>query len=98
MKEYGTRQPEYAKRMNTTIADFQAMKGVTDAQLEGEKGYGGDAVGISLKSSLKSSVQRAYLEFIVAPPEQCIHIKRWQSVKKARLSRSGMRQLNLINS
>jgi hypothetical protein len=72
---------------------------VTDAQLEGEKGYGGDAVGISLKSSLKSSVQRAYLEFIVAPPEQCIYIKRWQSVKRpARLSRSGMRQLNLINS
>jgi hypothetical protein len=86
MKEYGARQPKYAKLMDAAIADSQAMKGMTDAQLEekwGEKGYGGDAAGIPLKSVDESA--RAYLELIVAPSEQYIYIKRWQSVKKPHL-------------
>jgi hypothetical protein len=88
MKEYAARQPKYAKLMNAAIADSQAMKGMTDAQLEekwGEKGNGGDAVGIPLKSLEENGAPRAYLELIVAPAEQYIYVKRWQSVKKARL-------------
>ena len=88
MKEFAARQPKYAKLMNAAIADAQAMKGMTDAQLEekwGEKGYGGDAVGIPLKSLEENGAPRAYLELIVDPAEQYIYVKRWQSVKKARL-------------
>src|SRR3954454_4080951 len=87
-KEYAKLDPKYAKLMDAAIADAQAMKGMTDAQLEdkwGEKGYGGDAVGIPLKTLSESSAPRNYLELIVAPVEQYIYIKRWQSVKKARL-------------
>jgi hypothetical protein len=88
MKEYSARQPKYAKLMDAAIADSQAMKGMTDAQLEekwSEKGYGGDAAGIPLKSVDESGAARAYLELIVAPAEQYIYIKRWQSVKKPHL-------------
>jgi len=88
MKEYAAHQPRYAKLMDAAVADSQAMKGMTDAQLEdkwGEKGYGGDAVGIPLKSLEESGASRAYLELIVAPTEQYIYIKRWQMVKKPRL-------------
>jgi hypothetical protein len=88
MKEYSARQPKYAKLMDAAIADSQAMEGMTDAQLEekwGEKGYGGDAAGIPLKSVDESGTARAYLELIVAPAEQYIYIKRWQSVKKPHL-------------
>jgi hypothetical protein len=88
VKEYAVRQPKYAKLMDAAIADSQAMKGMTDAQLEekwGEKGYGGDGVGIPLHTLGEASAPRAYLELIVAPAEQYIYIKRWQTVKKARL-------------
>jgi hypothetical protein len=87
-KEYAALDATYAKLMDAAVADAQAMKGMTDAQLEekwGEKGYGGDAVGTPLKSLGESSAPRNYLELIVAPAEQYIYIKRWQSVKKARL-------------
>ena len=87
-REYSTRQPKQAKLMDAAIADAQAMKGMTDAQLEekwGEKGYAGDAVGTPLKSLEESGGPRTYLELIIAPAEQYIYIKRWQLVKKPRL-------------
>ena len=88
IKEFAAHQPNYAKLMNAAIADAQAMKGMTDAQLEekwGEKGYAGDAVGTPLKSLEESGGPRTYLELIIAPAEQYIYIKRWQLVKKPRL-------------
>jgi hypothetical protein len=88
MKEFAARQPKYAKLIDAALADALAMKNMTDAQLEekwGEKGYGGDAVGIPLKSLDEASVARTYLELIIAPAEQYIYINRWQSVKKPRL-------------
>lgn len=87
-KEYAARDPKYAKLMDAAIADAQAMKGMTDAQLEekwGENGTGGDAIGVPLHTLGESSTPRTYLELIVAPAEQYIYINRWQSVKKARL-------------
>jgi hypothetical protein len=88
MKEYAARDPKYAKLMDAAIADAQAMKGMTDAQLEekwGEKGTGGDAIGVPLHTLGESSAPRTYLELIVGPAEQYIYINRWQSLKKARL-------------
>jgi hypothetical protein len=87
MKEYGARQPKYAKLMDAAIADSQAMKGMTDVELEekwGEKGTGGDAVGIPLKSLEDFGVERAYLELVVGPAHQYIFVKKWESAKKAR--------------
>ena len=87
VKEFAAHQPKYAKLMNAAIADAQAMKGMTDAQLEekwGENGSGGDAVGIPLKSLGESSAPRAYLELIVSPAMQYVYIRRWQAVKKVR--------------
>jgi hypothetical protein len=87
MKEYSEREPRYAKLMEAAIADSQAMKIMTDAELEekwGENRYGGDAVGVPLKSLNEFGTPRAYLELIVAPAEQYIYIRKWQSAKKAR--------------
>ena len=88
IKEFAAHDPKYAKLMDAAIADAQAMRGMTDAQLEekwGEKGYGGDAVGMPLKSLEDSGAARGYLELLVAPAEQYIYIARWKSTKKARL-------------
>jgi hypothetical protein len=87
MKEYGTHEPRYARLMEAAIADSQTMKRMTDAELEekwGEKGYGGDAVGVPLKSLDEFGAPRAYLELIVAPAEQYIYVRKWQSTKKVR--------------
>jgi hypothetical protein len=87
-KEYAGREPKYARLMNAAIADSAAMKQMTDAQLEdkwGEKGYGGDALGMPLKSIDESNPARTYLELIIGPAEQYIYIKRWQTVKKPHL-------------
>src|SRR3954452_15903755 len=81
LKEYSEREPRYARLMEAAIADSQAMKIMTDAELEekwGEKGYGGDAVGVPLKPLNESGAPRAYLELIVAPAEQYIYIRKWQ--------------------
>jgi len=86
MKEYGAQNPKYAKLMNAAIADAQAMKGMTDVQIEekwGETGTAGDAVGIPLKSLAETGEQRAFLELVVAPATQYIFVKKWQSAKKA---------------
>jgi hypothetical protein len=87
MKEYGARQPRYAKLMDAAIADSQAMKGMTDVEIEekwGEKGIGGDAVGVPLKSLEDFGEERAYLELAVGPARQYIFVKKWESAKKAR--------------
>jgi hypothetical protein len=46
------------------------MKAMTDAEIEdkwGEKGTGGDSLGIPLKSLPQFGEERAYLELIVGP-------------------------------
>jgi hypothetical protein len=87
MKEYGTSHPKYAKLMDAAIADVQAMKGMTDVQIEerwGETGTGGDAVGVPLKTLGENSEQRAYLELVVAPVTEYILVKKWQSAKRGK--------------
>jgi hypothetical protein len=87
MKEFGARQPKYAKLMDAAIADSQAMKGMTDVELEekwGEKGTAGDAVGIPLKLLADFGEERAYLELTVGPAHQYIFVKKWESTKKVR--------------
>jgi hypothetical protein len=52
-REYGERQPKFAKLMAVVIADADAMKALTDPEIEskwGEQGTAGDAAGIPLKS------------------------------------------------
>jgi len=87
MKEYGAKQPKYAKLMEAAIADAQAMKAMTDVEIEdkwGEKGNGGDAAGVPLKSLEQFGEERAYLELAVGPAHQYIFIKKWESAQKAR--------------
>ena len=85
MKEFAASHPKYAKLMDAAIADSQAMKEMTDVQLEdkwGETGTGGDAAGVPLKSLADFGVERAYLELAVGPAHQYIFIKKWQTAKK----------------
>jgi hypothetical protein len=87
MREYGASHPKFAKLMGAAIADVQAMKGMTDVQIEekwGESGTGGDAVGVPLKSLGENSEPRAYLELVVGPATQYIFVKKWQSTKRAK--------------
>jgi hypothetical protein len=87
MREYGVNHPKYAKLMEAAIADVQAMKQMTDVQIEekwGEMGNGGDAAGVPLKSLGENSEQRAYLELVVGPATQYIFIKKWQSTKRVK--------------
>ena len=63
------------------------MKAFTDVQMEekwGEKGTGGDAVGIPLKSLADFGPERAYMELVIGPSHQYIFIKKWETAKKAR--------------
>ena len=87
MKEFSARQPKYAKLMEAAIADSQAMKAMTDVQIEekwGEKGTAGDAIGIPLKSLSDFGEERAYLELAVGPAHQYIFVKKWVSAQRAR--------------
>jgi len=87
MREYGVNHLKYAKLMDAAIADVQAMKQMTDVQIEekwGETGTGGDAAGVPLKSLGENSEQRAYLELVVGPATQYIFIKKWQSTKRVK--------------
>jgi hypothetical protein len=87
IREFGARNAKYSGLANAAIADAQPMKGLTDAELEdkwGETGYGGDTVGIPLKSLGESSAARAYLELIVSPAMQYVYVNKWQSAKKVR--------------
>jgi hypothetical protein len=86
-KEYGAQHPKYTKLMDTAVADSQAMKRMTDVQLEdkwGEQGTGGDAVGVPLKSLADFGQQRAYLELVVGPAHQYIFVQKWETAKKPR--------------
>jgi hypothetical protein len=86
-KEYGDRQPKFAKLMAAVVADAEPMKGFTDAEIEGkwgEQGTGGDAVGIPLKSLGQFDETRAAVELIVSPAHAYIFVKKWESAQKAR--------------
>jgi hypothetical protein len=87
MKEYGVKNPKYAKLMDAAAADCQSIKDMTDVQMEekwGETGWGGDAVGIPLKTLADFGVERAYLELGVGPAHQYIFVKKWETAQKAR--------------
>jgi hypothetical protein len=87
MKEFGAKQPKYAKLMDVVAADCQAIKDMTDVQMEekwGESGWGGDAVGVPLKTLADFGVERAYLELGVGPAHQYIFVKKWETSKKTR--------------
>lgn len=87
MKEYGAKNPKYAKLMDAAAADCQAIKDMTDVQMEekwGETGWGGDAVGVPLKGLAEFGVQRAYLELGLSPAHQYIFVKKWETARKAR--------------
>jgi hypothetical protein len=86
-KEYGDRQPKFAKLMAAVTADADAMNGFTDAEIEGkwgEQGSGGDAVGIPLKSLGQFDETRAEIELIVSPAHAYIFIKKWETAQKSR--------------
>ena len=86
-KEYGAHHPKSAKLMDAVIADAQAMKGFTDVEMEekwGEKGTGGNAVGVPLKSLADFGEERAYMELVIGPAHQYIFVKKWETAKKAR--------------
>lgn len=87
MKEYGAKHPKYAKLMDAAVADSEAMKTMTDVQIEekwGENGTAGDAVGVPLKSLEEFGVERAYLELVVSPAHQYLFVKKWISAQRAR--------------
>jgi hypothetical protein len=87
MKEYGAKNPKYAKLMDAAAADCQAIKSMTDVQMEekwGETGSGGDAVGVPLKDLAEFGVERAYLELGLGPAHQYIFVKKWETAKKPR--------------
>ena len=70
--------------MDAAIANVQAMKQMTDVQIEekwGETGTGGDDAGVPLKSLGENSEQRAYLELVVGPATQYIFIKKARKAK-----------------
>jgi hypothetical protein len=85
--EYGAQHAQFAKLMAAVVADADAMKGFTDAEIEGkwgEQGSGGDAVGVPLKSLGQFDETRAAMELIVGPAHAYIFVKKWQTAQKAR--------------
>jgi hypothetical protein len=87
MKEYGGKNPKYVKLMDAAAADCQAIKDMTDVQMEekwGETGWGGDAIGIPLKTLSDFGIERAYLELGLSPAHQYIFVKKWETAQKAR--------------
>jgi hypothetical protein len=87
MKEFGAKNPKYAKLMNAAAADCQSIKDMTDVQMEekwGETGWGGDAAGVPLKTLTDFGVERAYLELGIGPAHQYIFVKKWETAQKAR--------------
>jgi hypothetical protein len=86
-KEYGAKQPRFAKLMDAVVADAPAMKNYTDAQIEdkwGENGSGGDALGVPLKSLGQFDATRAAMELIIGPSHAYIFVKKWESAQRAR--------------
>ncbi|MEA2741896.1 MAG: hypothetical protein QOG25_267 [Acetobacteraceae bacterium] len=96
-KEYGDRQPKFAKLMAAVVADAEAMKGFTDSEIEakwGEQGSGGDALGIPLKSLGQFDETRAAMELIVSPAHAYIFVKKWETAQKARWLDQARDELN----
>jgi hypothetical protein len=99
-KEYGSRDPKFAKLMAAVIADADAMKGFSDAEIEakwGEQGTGGDAVGIPLKSLGQFDDTRAAMELIIAPAHAYIFVKKWETAQKARWLEQARDELNELS-
>ena len=87
LREYGAKNPKYAKLMEAVIANASDMKTYSDSQLEdlwGEKGNGGDAVGVPLKSLGEFDPTRNVMELIIGPSAAYIHIKKWQTAQRAK--------------
>jgi hypothetical protein len=87
LREYGAKNPKYAKLMEAVIANASDMKTYSDSQLEdlwGEKGNGGDAVGVPLKSLGDFDPTRNVMELIIGPSAAYIHIKKWQTAQRAK--------------
>jgi hypothetical protein len=66
--------------MDAAAADCQAIKDMSDVQMEekwGETGWGGDAAGVPLKTLADFGIERAYLELGVGPAHQYIFVKKW---------------------
>jgi hypothetical protein len=85
--EYGAQHAQFTKLMAAVVADADAMKGFTDAEIEGkwgEQGSGGDAVGIPLKSLGQFDETRAAMEMIIGPAHAYIFVKKWQTAQKSR--------------
>lgn len=86
-REYGERQPKFAKLMAVVIADADAMKALPDPEIEskwGEQGTAGDAAGIPLKSLGQFDDTRAAIELVVGPSHTYILVKKWETAQKAR--------------
>ena len=86
-REYGDRQPKFAKLMAAVIADADAMKLLTDPEIEskwGEQGTAGDAAGIPLKSLGQYDETRAAMELVIGPAHTYILVKKWETAQKAR--------------
>jgi hypothetical protein len=86
-REYGAKNPKYAKLMEAVIANAPDMKTYTDAQIEekwGEKGTGGDAAGVPLKSLGDFDPPRNVMELIIGPSAAYIFIKKWQTAQRAK--------------
>lgn len=99
-KEYGDRQPKFAKLIAAVVADADAMKGFTDAELEakwGEQGTGGDALGIPLKSLGQFDDTRAAMELIISPSHAYIFVKKWETAQKARWLDQARDELNELS-
>ncbi len=87
-QEYAAREPKFAKLMGAAIVDAEAMRGLTDAEIEdkwGENGSAGDPVGVPLKSLGQFDETRAYLELMVSPAHTYIFLKKWQSSHKGQM-------------
>jgi hypothetical protein len=96
-QEYASRQPKFAKLMDTAIANADAMRGLTDGEIEdqwGENGNSGDAVGVPLKALGQFDETRNYLELMVGPAHAYIFIKKWQTTHKPQLLAKAADELN----
>jgi hypothetical protein len=87
-QDYGAEQPKFAKLMTAAVSDAEAMRKLTDAEIEdswGENGSAGDAAGVPLRSLGQFDPTRASLELIVGPSHAYIFLKKWQTTHKAQL-------------
>jgi hypothetical protein len=86
-REYGAKSPKYAKLMEAVIASAPDMKTYSDSQIEdkwGEKGTGGDAAGVPLKSLGDFDPPRNVMELIIGPSTAYVLIKKWETAQRAK--------------